>query len=57
MAALPVGDPRLARPTLTLGDFDGQPLIMYAPEGARYFHDMLTGCSKPPACRRSPSST
>jgi len=26
-----------------LKDFDRQPLIMYAAEGARYFYDMLTG--------------
>ena len=43
MAALPFGDPRLAGASLELKDFDGKPLIMYAPEGARYFHDMLSG--------------
>lgn len=26
-----------------LEDFDGLPLIMYAPDKARYFHDLLTG--------------
>jgi DNA-binding transcriptional LysR family regulator len=41
VAALPVGDPRLTEATLNLTHFDRQPLIMYAPEGARYFHDML----------------
>ena len=41
VAALPVGDPRLAEATLNLTHFDRQPLIMYAAEGARYFHDML----------------
>lgn len=41
VAALPFGDPRLTQASLTLADFDHQPLIMYAPEGARYFHDML----------------
>ncbi|HKU65393.1 MAG TPA: LysR substrate-binding domain-containing protein, partial [Rhizomicrobium sp.] len=41
VAALPVGDPRLAQASLRLKDFDHQPLIMYAAEGARYFHDML----------------
>lgn len=46
VAALPVGDPRLAQASLTLADFDGAPLVMYAPEGARYFHDMLTGLFK-----------
>ena len=43
MAALPVGDPRLSEATLTLKHFDRQPLIMYAADGARYFHDMLAG--------------
>jgi DNA-binding transcriptional LysR family regulator len=42
VAALPSGDERLAKAALTLADFDKKPLIMYAPEGARYFHDMLT---------------
>jgi DNA-binding transcriptional LysR family regulator len=46
VAALPVGDPRLALASLTLADFDGRPLVMYAPDGARYFHDMLTGLFK-----------
>ena len=46
VAALPVGDPRLALASLTLADFDSRPLVMYAPEGARYFHDMLTGLFK-----------
>ena len=41
VAALPFGDPRLPEASLTLKHFDQQPLIMYAPEGARYFHDML----------------
>lgn len=41
VAALPFGDPRLAEASLTLKDFDRRPLIMYAPEGARYFRDML----------------
>lgn len=43
VAALPVGDARLSEATLTLKDFDHQPLIMYSPDGARYFHDMLAG--------------
>jgi DNA-binding transcriptional LysR family regulator len=43
VAALPVGDPRLNEATLTLKHFDRQPLIMYAADGARYFHDMLAG--------------
>ena len=41
VAALPFGDPRLSEVSLTLKDFDRRPLIMYAPEGARYFRDML----------------
>ncbi|HEX3756309.1 MAG TPA: LysR substrate-binding domain-containing protein [Rhizomicrobium sp.] len=43
VAALPSGDARLAKASLVLSDFDRQPLIMYASEGARYFHDMLVG--------------
>ena len=46
VAALPFGDPRLAEASLSLKDFDGRPLVMYAPEGARYFHDMLIGLFK-----------
>jgi len=41
VAALPLGDPRLAEVSLRLSDFDRQPLIMFAQEGARHFHDML----------------
>lgn len=41
VAALPSGDPRLDQATLTPADFDGKPFIMYAPEGAQYFHNML----------------
>ncbi len=43
VAALPSGDARLAKASLTLADFDQQSFIMYAAEGARYFHDMLAG--------------
>jgi DNA-binding transcriptional LysR family regulator len=43
VAALPFGDARLAKAQLTLADFDAAPLVMYAPEGARYFYDMLVG--------------
>ena len=35
-------DPRLAKASLTLADFDAEPLIMYAAEGAGYFYNMLT---------------
>ena len=41
IAALPAGDPRQARGVLVPGDFDGLPLIMYARQGAGYFHEML----------------
>ena len=43
LAALPLGDARLQSATLSLADFDRKPFIMYASEGARYFHDMLVG--------------
>ena len=47
VAALPFGDPRLGEASLTLKDFaPPSPLIMYAPDGARYFHDMLAGLFK-----------
>ncbi len=41
IAALPAGDPRQARGVLVPADFDGLPLIMYARQGAGYFHEML----------------
>lgn len=41
VAALPVGDDRLAKKTLTPADFDERPLVMYSSEGAQYFHNML----------------
>jgi DNA-binding transcriptional LysR family regulator len=41
LVALPPGDPRQAQSTFRLEDLDGQPLIMYARQGAGYFHDML----------------
>jgi len=43
VAALPSGDPRLGKAVVPLADFDGLPMIMYAPEGAGYFHGMLSG--------------
>ncbi|MES2472562.1 MAG: LysR substrate-binding domain-containing protein [Pseudomonadota bacterium] len=55
VAALPFGDPRLSEAVLNLADFDGKPLIMYAPEGARYFHDMLSGLFK--AAKVAPIAT
>jgi DNA-binding transcriptional LysR family regulator len=41
VAALPLRDPRLEEVSLRLSDFDQQPLIMFAREGARHFHDLL----------------
>ncbi|WP_447909559.1 LysR substrate-binding domain-containing protein [Brevundimonas bullata] len=43
VAALPAGDPRLDKAVVSLVDFDALPMIMYAPEGAGYFHGMLSG--------------
>lgn len=43
VAALPSGDPRLDKAVVSLADFDALPMIMYAPEGAGYFHGMLSG--------------
>jgi DNA-binding transcriptional LysR family regulator len=42
VAALPVGDPRCAQSSLSPGDFDARPLIMYSRIGAGYFNNMLT---------------
>lgn len=42
VAALPPGDPRQAKAVLDMSDFDDQPLIMYARQGAGYFHTMVT---------------
>lgn len=41
VVALPPGDPRQSKPGFELSDFDGEPLIMYARQGAGYFHNML----------------
>ncbi len=41
VVALPSGDPRQSKAVLELSDFDGLPLIMYARQGAGYFHAML----------------
>ncbi|MDE1916677.1 MAG: LysR family transcriptional regulator [Sphingomonadales bacterium] len=38
----PAGVPEAERPRC-LADFDRRPFIMYAPDKARYFHDLLTG--------------
>jgi DNA-binding transcriptional LysR family regulator len=42
VAALPVGDPRCAQASVSPGDFDARPLIMYSRLGAGYFNNMLT---------------
>jgi len=42
VAALPSGDPRLAKDVVELSDFDARPMVMYAPEGAGYFYAMLS---------------
>ncbi len=42
VAALPSGDPRLEKDVIALSDFGDQPMVMYAPEGAGYFHGMLS---------------
>lgn len=42
LAALPTGDPRTARTSLSPADFDARPLIMYSRIGAGYFNNMLT---------------
>lgn len=42
VAALPTGDPRLAEARVELSAFDNRQMVMYAPEGAGYFHAMLT---------------
>ena len=41
VVALPPGDSRQSKPSFDLEDFDGAPLIMYARQGAGYFHNML----------------
>ena len=43
VAALPADDELAAKPALQLADLDQTDLIMYTPEGARYFHDLLIG--------------
>jgi DNA-binding transcriptional LysR family regulator len=41
LAAVPKKHPLAARETLTIKDFDDQPLVMYSPHESRYFHDLL----------------
>jgi DNA-binding transcriptional LysR family regulator len=41
VAALPHEHPLARRKTLHLRDFDGQTMIMYAPDEAQYFHELV----------------
>ena len=41
LAAVPAGSQLADRERLTLADFDHQPMVMYEPIGARYFHDLV----------------
>jgi DNA-binding transcriptional LysR family regulator len=41
VAALPFDHPLVRRPSLHLRDFNGRPLVMYSPDEAQYFHDLV----------------
>lgn len=41
VAAVPVDHPLAELDSLTIADFDDQPIIMYSPIDARYFHELL----------------
>ncbi len=41
VAAIPAGHPLAARERLALADLDGAPFVAYAPQEARYFHDLV----------------
>lgn len=43
LAASHTGDLVGARETVSISEFDGASFIMYSPDGARYFHDLLAG--------------
>jgi DNA-binding transcriptional LysR family regulator len=43
VAALPAGNALARREALNPGDLDGEPFIAYAPNEARYFHDLVLG--------------
>lgn len=43
VVALPAGNPLALRDGLTPGDLGGAPFIGYAPNEARYFHDLVLG--------------
>ena len=56
VAALPLGDPRLAEASLTLKDFDRQPLIMYAAGRGTLFPRHAGRIVRGKVLRPSPSS-
>ena len=41
LAAIPEKHPLAAAKTVSIGDFDGEPFVMYSPYESRYFHDLL----------------
>ena len=41
LAAIPETHPLAAAETVSIGDFDGEPFVMYSPYESRYFHDLL----------------
>ncbi len=41
LAAIPENHPLASAETVSIGDFDDQPFIMYSPHESRYFHDLL----------------
>lgn len=43
VVAVPADNPLAERPELTLAALDGEPFITYAPNDARYFHDLVLG--------------
>jgi len=43
VAAIGPDDPRARKPSLRLEDFDKKPFITYSTDGARYFHELVTG--------------
>jgi len=43
VVALPAGHPLAVRDALAPGEIGGEPLVAYAPNEARYFHDLILG--------------
>jgi len=41
LAAIPEQHPLASAETVSIGDFDGEPFVMYSPYESRYFHDLL----------------